>query len=181
MEFGAGGENRTPISSLENLHTSRCTTPANVCIVSFLCSIINSMGMRLSRFFGNDSQDDVFHSSGLADESARQIGGVASPSKSFSQRQAARRQRRFVGDYNSARVVRDYRMAAEENQRANEANSAETSLGDNSPTSRQAEERSLKYARLADTNRFGSSGLNRGSGSRGFSEPPSRHRDSYTR
>lgn len=28
--FGAGGENRTLISSLENLHTSRCTTPATV-------------------------------------------------------------------------------------------------------------------------------------------------------
>ena len=180
MKFGAGGENRTPISSLENLHTSRCTTPANVCIVPFSCSIINSMGMRLSRFFGNDNQDDVFHSSGLADESARQIGGVASPSKSFSQRQAARRQRRFVGDYNSARVVRDYRIAAEENQRASEASSVEASPGDNSPASRQAEERSLKYARLADTNRFGSSGSNRGSG-RGFSEPPSRRRDSYTR
>ena len=32
--FGAGGENRTPISSLENLHTSRCTTPAVCPIVA---------------------------------------------------------------------------------------------------------------------------------------------------
>ncbi len=28
--FGAGAENRTPISSLENLHTNRCTTPASL-------------------------------------------------------------------------------------------------------------------------------------------------------
>ena len=26
--FGAGAENRTPIPSLENLYTNRCTTPA---------------------------------------------------------------------------------------------------------------------------------------------------------
>ena len=31
--LGAGGENRTLVSSLENLHTDRCTTPATVLIV----------------------------------------------------------------------------------------------------------------------------------------------------
>lgn len=32
--FGAGGENRTLVSSLENLHTNRCTTPAGCYIVA---------------------------------------------------------------------------------------------------------------------------------------------------
>ena len=30
LKIGAGAENRTPISSLENLHTNRCTTPASL-------------------------------------------------------------------------------------------------------------------------------------------------------
>ena len=34
--FGAGRENRTPISSLENLHTNRCTIPASAWWLSFL-------------------------------------------------------------------------------------------------------------------------------------------------
>ena len=41
FHFGAGAENRTPILSLENLHTNRCTTPANGYIVAFLRHVIN--------------------------------------------------------------------------------------------------------------------------------------------
>ena len=33
MPFGAGAENRTPIPSLENLYTNRCTTPAKSLLV----------------------------------------------------------------------------------------------------------------------------------------------------
>ena len=34
IKIGAGAENRTPISSLENLHTNRCTTPASYFIIT---------------------------------------------------------------------------------------------------------------------------------------------------
>ena len=34
--FGAGAENRTPISSLENSHTNRCTTPARYTLYHYV-------------------------------------------------------------------------------------------------------------------------------------------------
>ena len=38
-DTGAGAGNRTPIPSLENLYTNRCTTPAgNIASIPYLCT-----------------------------------------------------------------------------------------------------------------------------------------------
>lgn len=46
---GAGRENRTPISSLENSHTNRCTIPAEVTsfIIAYFCHLSPSAIIRL--------------------------------------------------------------------------------------------------------------------------------------